>query len=148
MLLTVFFCCLCKHVTCSNYWYLFYFHPLHLTEKWDCKQVYWDANSFLPATFEPCEKKKYLPFSYNSKIHYASSILVEIKHLSNLFFHMLTLKSWQRNWMLLIIIVLTWMFLWTSITNPYAIYISSGGECTTFLVSLRTAAHCWEYKLH
>ena len=40
--------------------YLFCFHILYLTEKWGYKQVYWEANSFLPLPFEPCEKKKYL----------------------------------------------------------------------------------------
>ena len=33
-----------------------------------------------------------------------------------------------------IVIVVTWLFLlWTSITNPYVIYISPAGECTTVL---------------
>lgn len=48
-----------------------------------------------------------------------------------------------------IVMVVTWMFLWTSVTNPYAIYISPAGECATMLgQSKRTAAHCRGKKPH
>ena len=46
--------------------------------KWGCKKVNWNTNSFLPAPFEPWEKKKYLSVSSCScarVIHYTSSIL-------------------------------------------------------------------------
>ena len=93
LLFIVFFYCLCEYATHSNY-YLFYFQLLYLMEKWSCKQVYWDPNSFLLAPFEPCEKKKYLSVTSCScaiNIHYTSSILVKIMNLSLLFYHMVTL---------------------------------------------------------
>ena len=94
MLFIIFFYCLCKYAALGNH-YLFYFHILYLAEKWGCKQAYWDTNSFLPAPFEPCEKKKYISvtsWSCVRNIHYMSSILVKIMNLIQFFFHMLTLK--------------------------------------------------------
>ena len=95
MLFIVFFYCFYEYMACGNYW-LFYFHILYLTEKWGCKQVYWDTNSFLPAPFELYEKEKYLCVTSCScarNIHYASSILIKIMDLMKLFFRMLTLKA-------------------------------------------------------
>ena len=67
-------------------------------------------NSFLPAPFEPFEKKKYLSVLMCEK-HYKTSILVKIMSLIQLYFHMLAV----------------------SITNPYIIYIRPASECTTML---------------
>ena len=67
--------------------YLFYFHILYLMEKWSCKQVYWNTNSFLPLPCEPCN------ISCVRIVHHTSSILVKIMHLIHLLFHMLTLKA-------------------------------------------------------
>ena len=53
--------------------YLLHFHLLYFPHNWDWKQVNWDTNSFLPAPFEPQEKKKYLsvtPYSCVRNIHY------------------------------------------------------------------------------
>ena len=41
--------------------YLLYFHCLYFMWKLGCKQVNWDKNAFLPAPFEPQEKKKQSP---------------------------------------------------------------------------------------
>ena len=90
MLFIVFFYCLCEYAAHSNYW-LFYFHILYLTGKSGCKLVYWDMNSFLPARFEPCEKKNFLSITCSCarNIHYTSSILGKIMGLIQLFSHML-----------------------------------------------------------
>ena len=48
------------------------------------------------APLEPCEKRKYFSvtsYSGAKNIHYASSILVKIIDLIQLFFHMLTRKA-------------------------------------------------------
>ena len=94
-LFIVFLYCLCEYAARENCW-LFYFHIFYLTEKWGCKKIYWDTNSFLPARFEPCEKKKYLSVTSclcATNIHYTSSILVKIMLWNQLFLHMLTIKS-------------------------------------------------------
>ena len=76
-----------------------YFHPLCFMYKWFCQQVNWDTKAFLLAPFEPEEKKKYysvMPCSSAKIIDYTSSIFVKIMHLSQLFFHMLTLKALRK----------------------------------------------------
>ena len=96
MLFIVYFYCLYEYAADGNYWVFSFFQILCLTEKWGCKQVYWDTNSFFAEPFELCEKKKYLfvtSCSCERNIHYTSCILVKIMDLIQLFFHMLTLKA-------------------------------------------------------
>ena len=45
--------------------HLFYFHILYLTEKWGCKQVYWETNSYLPLPFEISHGQELLKFIKN-----------------------------------------------------------------------------------
>ena len=48
------------------------------------------------------------------------------------FYNIATHDKWFSK-LYLIIMIVTWMLLWISITNPYAIYISPAGECTAML---------------
>ena len=42
--------------------------------------------------------------------------------------------------------VVTWMFLWTSITNPYVIHISPVGEWATMLGQSKNCSSLWQIK--
>ena len=68
--------------------YLFYYHILFLTENEAVNRYIETRILLLP--FESCEKKKYLMCE---KSLLPLSILVKIMHLSQFFFHMLTLKT-------------------------------------------------------
>ena len=76
--------------------YIFIFHILRRNEAVNSKLR---SNYIFSWTFEPSEKKKYHSVTTCSCariIHYTTSTLVKIMHLSQLFFHMLTLKALRK----------------------------------------------------